>query len=204
MIRIGTFTALGVVVCAGESFSGSSVMVGSFSLIFLVTAGFRTAIDVPAGTHALTTFRICSSYANAKPVLRKLLATILCCFMIPIILAVSLSADLLTGVLHAVFLGSAAMTVFDCMLFQYAGIPFTSPSRSFQDRSLIIVASSFLAFLAFTSVGPLLERQMFRYPVTFIFAPGIAILAAFLTRPPDDHEELPDNGRAVQTLEIES
>jgi len=204
MIRFGAFCALGVVIFAGQSLAGAGLMAASFPLIFLVVIGFRAAVEIPAGVGAMSVFRICAVRTNAMPVLRKLLLTILLCTLAPGAFALALTATALTGVLHVVFLASAALVAFEFMLFRYASIPFTSTSAGFQNRSLMIILLYFIAFLAFTAAGPFLERAMLPYPLAFAIWPLIALLTPLLTRSFKTDEIPPDDGRVVQTLGIEA
>jgi hypothetical protein len=204
MMRFGALSALGFVIFTGQSMSGSDLMTASFPLAFLVVTGFRASIEIPAGAAAMSIFRLCAIRANPRPVLRKLLLTILFCMLAPVVIALMLTTSVFTGLLHAVFLGSLTLVAFDCMLFRYTGIPFTSISTGFQNSSLMIIALYFLAFLAFTAVGPFVEHVMLPHPLALAIAPFLPFFTSFLSRSLEKDEVPPDDGRVVQTLGIQA
>jgi hypothetical protein len=203
MIRFGVFGALGFVTFAGQILTGASAIVASFPLVFLVVTGFRTTLKIPAGIRALPSFQTCAVWTDARPVLRKLLGTVLLVVLTPLSLEMAMTASPLTAVLHVVILGSAASIAFDCMLFRYVGIPFVSPSSSFQNGSVMVVTLYFLGFLAFTTAGPSVERMLLSHPLASTIAPITALLVSFFTRSVDEEDRQPDDGRVVQTLSIQ-
>lgn len=167
-VAFGAFVTLGVVLASADR----NIFSGSLSMVYLMLIGFRMTLEIPAGPKAAWVYRICSIPSDPRPVLRKLTTTLLLLIVaVPTAIIVAINHGPELALLHAFFLFTLGVLLSDGMLMKFRRTPFLSELPKFQNRTILLIALSVLAFLIFTALGARLEMLMLRHQRSFVVLP---------------------------------